>query len=127
MRQMTASLLWLPGKLISNFLKYKMQVQNCYKIIKDTELGTKTPSPKQKDVRPRQSLSSGLMTTSETVDDAANAAAYRVADAENKAYMAAEAVKEAERISKMAEDADSMLQLVKDIYERCNAESTIPP
>lgn len=64
------------------------------------------------------------MTTSETVDDAANAAAYRVADAENKAYMAAEAVKEAERISKMAEDTDSMLQLVKEIYERCNAEST---
>ncbi|KAE7999076.1 hypothetical protein FH972_003557 [Carpinus fangiana] len=96
------------------------KVQNCYKIIKDTELGTKTPSPKQKDVRPRQSLSSGLMTTSETVDDAANAAAYRVADAENKAYMAAEAVKEAERISKLAEDADSMLQLVKDIYERCS-------
>jgi len=66
------------------------------------------------------------MTTSESVDDAANAAAYRVADAENKAYMAAEAVKEAERISKMAEDTDSMLQLVKEIYERCNAESTIP-
>jgi myb proto-oncogene protein len=103
-----------------------MQVQNCYKIIKDTQLGTKTPSPKQRDVRPRHSLSYGLMTTSESVDDAANAAAYRVADAENKAYMAAEAVKEAERISKMAEDTDSMLQLVKEIYERCNAESTIP-
>ncbi|GMY34631.1 telomere repeat-binding factor 4 isoform X1 [Fagus crenata] len=95
------------------------KVQNCYRIRKDTLLGTKTPTPKQKDVRPRHSLSSGLM-TSETVDDAANAAAYRVADAENKAYMAAEAVKEAERISKMAEDTDSMLQLVKEIYERCS-------
>lgn len=108
-----------------NFLQYKMQVQNCYRIRKDTLLGTKTPTPKQKDVRPRHSLSSGLM-TSETVDDAANAAAYRVADAENKAYMAAEAVKEAERISKMAEDTDSMLQLVKEIYERCNAENALP-
>ncbi|XP_030972715.1 telomere repeat-binding factor 4 [Quercus lobata] len=96
------------------------KVENCYRIRKDTSLGTKTPAPKQKDVRPRQLLSSGLMTTSESVDDAANAAAYRVADAENKAYMAAEAVKEAERISKMAEDSDSMLQLVKDIYERCS-------
>lgn len=96
------------------------KVENCYRIRKDTSLGTKTPAPKQKDVRPRQILSSGLMTTSESVDDAANAAAYRVADAENKAYMAAEAVKEAERISKMAEDSDSMLQLVKDIYERCS-------
>lgn len=66
------------------------------------------------------------MTTSESVDDAANAAAYRVADAENKAYMAAEAVKEAERISKMAEDSDSMLQLVKDIYERCKADIVLP-
>lgn len=101
-----------------------MQVQNCYKIRKQTLFGTKIPSPKQKDVKPRQSLKSGLMITSETVDDAANAAAYRVADAENKAYMAAEAVKEAERISKMAEDTDSMLQLVKEIYERCNAENT---
>lgn len=93
---------------------------NGFKMRKETQLGTRTPSPKQKDVRPRQSLSSGLMTTSETVDDAANAAAYRVADAENKAYMAAEAVKEAERISKMAEDADSMVQLMREIYERCS-------
>ncbi|KAG2728763.1 hypothetical protein I3843_01G214200 [Carya illinoinensis] len=102
------------------------KVQNCYKIRKETVLGTKTPSPKQRDVKPRQSLSSGLMTTSETVDDAANAAAYRVADAENKAYMAAEAVKEAERISKMAEDTDSMLQLVKEIYERCSRGEIVP-
>ncbi|KAF5466419.1 hypothetical protein F2P56_016345 [Juglans regia] len=102
------------------------KVQNCYKIRKETVLGTKTPSPKQRDVKPRQSLSSGLMTTSETVDDAANAAAYRVADAENKAYMAAEAVKEAERISKVAEDTDSMLQLVKEIYERCSRGEIVP-
>ncbi|XP_041018546.1 telomere repeat-binding factor 4-like [Juglans microcarpa x Juglans regia] len=102
------------------------KVQNCYKIRKETVLGTKTPSPKQRDVKLRQSLSSGLMTTSETVDDAANAAAYRVADAENKAYMAAEAVKEAERISKVAEDTDSMLQLVKEIYERCSRGEIVP-
>lgn len=102
-----------------------MQVQNFFKIKKETTLGTKTPNPKQKDVKPRQSLNSGLMTTSETVDDAANAAAYRVADAENKAYMAAEAVKEAERISKMAENTDSMLQLVKEIHERCKAKTTV--
>lgn len=54
------------------------------------------------------------------MEEAAVAAAYKVAEAENKSFVAAEAVKEAERVSKMAEDADSFLQLAKDIYDRCN-------
>ncbi|XVF25172.1 hypothetical protein REPUB_Repub13aG0190400 [Reevesia pubescens] len=89
------------------------KIQNCYKIRKDTLMGMKTPSPKQKDIRLRQN-------SGETVEEAAITAAYKVAEAENKSFLAAEAVKEAERVSKMAEDTDSMLQLVKEIYEQCS-------
>ena len=79
-------------------------------------MGTKMPAPKPKDVYPRQ-----LPVSNETVKDAADNAAYRVAEAENKSFLAAEAIKEAERISKLAEDADSILQLVKQIYDQCTA------
>lgn len=96
-----------------------MQVLNGYKIKKETPLAVKTPSPKQKDIRSRQSQNSGLKNSTESVQDAADTAAYKVADAENKSFLAAEAVKEAERISKMAEDTESMLQLVKEMYEQC--------
>lgn len=103
------------------YLIIKMQVQNCYKIKKDVSHGAKTvtATPKPKDIRPRQSQT----TTSylgDTVEEAAVAAAYKVAEAENKSFVAAEAVKEAERVAKMAEDADSYLQLAKEIFEKCN-------
>ncbi|XP_022998553.1 telomere repeat-binding factor 4-like [Cucurbita maxima] len=98
------------------------KVQNCYKVKKDNSLAVKTPTPKQKDVRQRMSqyTMGGLMPSGETVEDAAKAAAYKVADAENKSFLAAEAVKEAERIAKMAEDTDSMLQIIKEMYEKCS-------
>ncbi|XP_027334457.1 telomere repeat-binding factor 4 isoform X2 [Abrus precatorius] len=98
------------------------KVQNCYKIKKETSEGTKSPVPKQKDVRPpqRQSPASGFISSNETIREAADAAAYRVADAESKSYLAAEAIKEAERIAWLAEDNDSMLQLAKEIYEQCS-------
>ncbi|KAE9448788.1 hypothetical protein C3L33_19298, partial [Rhododendron williamsianum] len=98
-----------------------IEVQNCYKIKKDVSHGAKTitATPKPKDIRPRQSQT----TTSylgDTVEEAAVAAAYKVAEAENKSFVAAEAVKEAERVAKMAEDADSYLQLAKEIFEKCS-------
>lgn len=96
-----------------------MQVQNGYKIKKETPLGIRTPSPKQKVVRSRHSQNAGMAISSESVKDAADTAAYKVADAENKSFLAAEAVREAERISKMAEDTESMLQLMREIYEQC--------
>lgn len=88
---------------------------------KDNSLAVKTPTPKQKDVRQRisQQTMGAVMPSGETVEDAAKAAAYKVADAENKSFLAAEAVKEAERIAKMAEDTDSMLQIIKEMYEKC--------
>ncbi|XP_059638450.1 single myb histone 4-like isoform X3 [Cornus florida] len=97
-----------------------IQVRNCYKIKKDAALGAKTPIPKQKDIRPKLSHISGVIICSETVQEAATTAAYKIADAENKSFVAAEAVKEAERVSRMAEDTESLLQLVKEIYGQCS-------
>ncbi|KAL3586191.1 hypothetical protein D5086_013058 [Populus alba] len=91
------------------------KVQNCYKIKKVSSFGTKTPTPK-KEVRPKS-----VHDTGDTVEGAANDAAYSVAEAENKSFVATEAVKESERVSKMAEDADSLLQLANEILEKCNS------
>lgn len=99
-----------------------MQVQNCFKIKEITSFGTKTPAPKEQDVRPRQLQPVVNTNFGETVDEAAVAAAYKIAEAENKSFVAAEAVKEAERVSKMAEDADAMLQLALGILEKCTVK-----
>lgn len=96
------------------------KVQNCFKVKEDASLGTKTPNPKQKDTRPKLLHSTNDISPADTVQEAAAAAAGQVADAENKSFVAAEAVKEAERISRMAEDTDSLLQLAKEIFERCS-------
>ena len=98
---------------------------NCYIMKSDASPGTKTPTPKQDILQPKplQSISYVTATTGDTVEAAAETAAYKIAEAENKAFVAAEAIKEAERISKMAEDTDSFLQLAKEIFEKCNIQS----
>lgn len=73
---------------------------------------------KPKEIRPRLSpINSHL---GDTLEEAAVGAAYKVAEAENKSFVAAEAVKEAERVSRMAEEAEAFLHLAKEIYDRCN-------
>lgn len=47
-------------------------------------------------------------------------AAFKIADAEAKSFLASEAVKESERVSRMAEETDSVLQTAKEIFEQCN-------
>ncbi|MBA0547698.1 hypothetical protein Golob_018845 [Gossypium lobatum] len=100
------------------------KVQNRYKIRKDETFGMKTTSPKQKGTKLKQSQNAGH-TTCDAVEEASMTAAYLIAEAENKSFVAAEAVKEAERVSKMAEDADSLLQLAKEIFETCNVSATL--
>lgn len=109
-----------------------MQVQNGYKIREETPMGTKTPSPKQKDIRPQLSQNSGSITSTETQPDVtethrdvADSAAHRVADAESKSFLAVEAVRAAERVSKMAEDSESMLELMNEIYKQCNRKTLV--
>ncbi|KVH93984.1 Histone H1/H5 [Cynara cardunculus var. scolymus] len=76
----------------------------------------KGPIPKPKEIRPRLSQVNSYL--GGTLEEAAVAAAYKVAEAENKSFVAAEAVKEAERVAKMAEEADAFLQLAKEIYDK---------
>ncbi|PIA64263.1 hypothetical protein AQUCO_00100028v1 [Aquilegia coerulea] len=97
------------------------KVQNNYKIKKDGSFGPRIGSnQKQKDDQhSKQSPSIANKIRLEEIENAASSAAYMIADAENKAFMASEAVKEAERVARMVEESDSMLQLAKNIYERC--------
>ncbi|XP_039116407.1 single myb histone 4-like [Dioscorea cayenensis subsp. rotundata] len=83
---------------------------------------TKTPTPRQKDLthhRPKMPHISGFCRTTNAIEEASITAAYKIADAEAKAYLASEAIKEAEKVSRMAEETDSLLQIAKEIYERC--------
>lgn len=100
-----------------------MQVQNCFKMKSDASLGTKTPTVKQEDNKLGKLQNASYVKISDPVEDAAVAAAYKIAEAENKSFVAAEAIKEVERISKMAEDTESMLQFAKEIFEKCNAKN----
>ncbi|KAL8223322.1 hypothetical protein R6Q57_018797 [Mikania cordata] len=95
------------------------KVQNCYRLRREAVNGINGPVPKPKEIWPRLSVpfNSHL---GETLEEAAVAAAYKVAEAENKLFVAAEAVKEAERVYKMAEEAEAFLHLAKEIYERCS-------
>ncbi|XP_004510409.1 telomere repeat-binding factor 4-like [Cicer arietinum] len=97
------------------------KVQNCYKLKKEASMETKPPSPKQKDVKPQRQSS----VSNDVLKEAADTAAYRVADAEHKSYLADEAVKETERLSCLAEQNDAMLLLAQKLYEQCLRGETI--
>lgn len=105
-----------------------MQGSNGYKLKNDsTTVAIRTPTVTEKDIKPRHFLQGttapAATTFGESIEVAASASAYKIADAENKAFIAADAVKEAERLSKMVEDADSMLLFAKEILNRCINES----
>ncbi|KAK4413774.1 Telomere repeat-binding factor 4 [Sesamum alatum] len=89
------------------------KVQKRYKIRRAAS-GSKTPTPKQKGVNSRALQKSMLTISAETVEDAAKTAADKIAEAENKSFVAAEAVKESERVSRIAEDTDALLMHLKE-------------
>ncbi|RWW24725.1 hypothetical protein GW17_00010977 [Ensete ventricosum] len=101
--------------------KERGNVQKGYRL-KESCFATKTPTPKPKEHanRARVPQTSGLANSIDPMKEAAITAAYKIADAEAKSFLASEAVKEAEKISKMAEETDSLLLLAKEIFERCN-------
>ncbi|XP_076910369.1 telomere repeat-binding factor 4-like [Bidens hawaiensis] len=110
----------LSGRLRRLVLQDKLEkVQNCYRLKRGVVNGSKGPVPKPKETQPRLSgtFRSHLGVT---LEKAAEDAAYSVAEAENKSFVAAEAVKEAERVSRMAEETEAFLHLAKEIYERCS-------
>ncbi|GAA0157722.1 chromatin/chromatin-binding, or -regulatory protein [Lithospermum erythrorhizon] len=93
------------------------KVQNCFRIKREILQGAK-PSPNKQESQIKPSQTVGLL--GNTVEEAVVAAAYKVAEAENKSFVASEAVKEAERVSKLAEESDAFLQLAMEILEKCN-------
>lgn len=106
--------------------------QNCFKI-KNEALSVKkspsskqkeakpSPSPKQKVIRPKRQAS----VSDDMLKEAAETAAYIIAETENKSYLATEAVKETEKFSRMAEGNDAMLLLAEQLYEQCLRGETI--
>lgn len=105
-----------------SFVAVLAQVQDCYRVTNDTSLGIKTPIPKQRETRPQNVKPSGLFSSVEALEEVALNAAYKVAEAESKELAALDAVREAERIAKMAEETEIMLSLAKEIYEQCNSK-----
>nr|XP_010924966.1 single myb histone 4 isoform X2 [Elaeis guineensis] len=97
-----------------------IEVQKGYRL-KDSSSAAKTPTLKRKDPANRSKLPQnfGSCNSPNLIVDAAITVAYKIADAEAKSFLASEAVKEAEKISKMAEETDSLLLLAKEIFERC--------
>lgn len=58
------------------------------------------------------------------MEEAVVSAAYRIAEAENKSFVAAESVKEAERVSTMAEEMESLLQFAMDCFDQSTLENS---
>lgn len=94
--------------------------QKGYKL-KEPNLGVKTPTPKQKDPANRSRLlqGTGLGNSADWVEESSDTIAYKIAEAEAKSFLASEAVKEAEKILSMQEEAESLLLLTEEILERC--------
>ncbi|ONK69204.1 uncharacterized protein A4U43_C05F20430 [Asparagus officinalis] len=87
--------------------------------LKDSTSATKTPTPKQKDPSQRSRVVQSSSNSADSVGEAADTIAYKIAESEAKSFLASEAVKEAERIASMHEEAQSLLKLTEEIYERC--------
>ena len=98
-----------------------MQGQKGYKL-KESTFAIKTPIPKQKNPAHRSKLrhSSGpCNSANRSIEEAADTIAYKIAEAEAKSFLASEAVKEAEKILSMQEEAESLVLLADEILERC--------
>jgi len=107
---------------------YHLQEQNCFKI-KEALSVKKSPSPKQKEAKPSPSPKQKVVRpkrqssdSDDMLKEAAETAAYIIAETENKSYLATEAVKETEKFSRMAEGNDAMLLLAEQLYEQCNVD-----
>ncbi|CAN6541186.1 unnamed protein product [Malus baccata var. baccata] len=88
----------LTGRLRRLVLQDKLEkIQNCYKVKTDS-----------------------LSVSSDMLEESARAAAHSIAEAEYRSYLAAEQMKEAERIYFMAENTESMMQLANEIFEQCS-------
>lgn len=94
------------------------KVDSLYRLKNNNTMETNASN--QKDIWAKQHLSAVYSKAGESLEEAAKTAAFKVVEAEDKSCMAAEAVKELEKFTKMAEETDSILQLAKEIFDRCS-------
>ncbi|KAK9697251.1 hypothetical protein RND81_08G025000 [Saponaria officinalis] len=110
----------LGAKLRRLVLQGKLEkVENCYRLTKSSLAETNTIN--RKDVFPKQPVIPAYLKMGESLEEAAKTAAYKVAEAEEKTHIAALSVREAERLSKMQEEADAIFQLAQEIHDRCHS------
>ncbi|KAJ0229002.1 Telomere repeat-binding factor 5 [Hirschfeldia incana] len=93
---------------------------NFYKL-PDGTTRTTTPTPRLKEtnVKPRQSYSQPPSVSQQMIDEAAITAACKVVEAENNINVAKVAVEELEKTTKLADEADLLLELAKEMHEQC--------
>uniref|UniRef100_A0A7N0VFA6 MYB transcription factor n=1 Tax=Kalanchoe fedtschenkoi TaxID=63787 RepID=A0A7N0VFA6_KALFE len=99
------------------------KVQNSYVIKKDTLALPESKTPPvlaHRETWPQQARTNGHAIVNTVMEEASISAAYKIADAENKSFLASEAIKESERVTKMCEDAECFLQIAREIHERCS-------
>ncbi|XP_058748938.1 telomere repeat-binding factor 4-like [Vicia villosa] len=98
------------------------KVQNSYKI-KDTSAETKpdvdSKPPAPKEMNSPAPAASNTSAFDNAMREASEIVAFRIADAENKSFLAAEAVKETERYAKFVEENDAMLKFAEELLEKC--------
>lgn len=79
---------------------------------------SKPPTPKEMDLPG----SSNNFAYDDAIKEASETLACRLADAENKSFLATAAVRETERYSKFGEENDAMLKIAEEIYAKCTAD-----
>ncbi|XP_074280738.1 telomere repeat-binding factor 4-like [Silene latifolia] len=99
------------------------KVESCYRL-KNTSLAETNPRT-QKDMWSRLPLIPVHVKMGESLEEAAKTAAYKVAEAEEKTYFAVLCVREAERLSRLQEEADSVLQLAQELYDGCRSNNVL--
>ncbi|KAL9149745.1 hypothetical protein ABFS82_12G125600 [Erythranthe guttata] len=87
------------------------KVGNCFKTKRDDDAVVESKIPAEADDESMDYLG-------DTVEEACRIAAHRIAEAENKSYAAAEAFKEAERLSILAEEADVLVQALAELVQQ---------
>ncbi|VVA95085.1 unnamed protein product [Arabis nemorensis] len=107
------------GKLVK-VTYLKPQLQNFYKIPDPSETVTPAPKPKETNTKPRQSNNQASTVSQVMIEEAAITAAYKLVEAENKTDVAKVAVEELDKMTKLAEETEFLMELAKEMREQCS-------
>ncbi|XP_024008306.1 telomere repeat-binding factor 4 isoform X2 [Eutrema salsugineum] len=98
------------------------KTQNFYKM-NDHSLVIRTPlvaRPKEINVKPRQTNSPRPAVSQERVCDASKSAAFKLVEVDMKLDAVEVAMEDTERMIKLAEEAEFILLLAKELHEKCS-------